>query len=46
MIVKEYFRGISELDEIHLYNYQLKETAADAQSTASEGIPAHPSEAI
>jgi DNA polymerase I-like protein with 3'-5' exonuclease and polymerase domains len=48
MVVKEYYKGIFELDEIHLYNWLLKETAVDAPSPSlqmsvdTSGIPAHP----
>jgi hypothetical protein len=41
MVVKEYFRGIAQLDEIHLYNYLLKEKTSDNQSAATKSIPTH-----
>ncbi len=43
LTVKEYYKGSYQLDELHLYNYQLRETAANAQRpSTNNSIPAHP----
>ena len=44
MVVKEYFQGNQVVDELHLYNTQLRKETSNAQSHSPEGIPAHPSE--
>lgn len=44
MVVKEYYQGDKVLDQLSLYNYQLREMASDAQSH-SQMLPAHPSKA-
>lgn len=43
MVVKEYTRGMYEIDEMHLYNGQIRKTTPDAQYAATKGIPVHPS---
>jgi hypothetical protein len=45
MVVKEYFAGNIELDEIHLYNYKLNEMGTAAPSTSlatSASLLTHP----
>lgn len=46
LTVKTYFEGSNVIDEMHLYNYQLRNMAPFAQSVSQQVLPTHPNGTI